>query len=184
MRHFRIILFIVAVAWCSSIGANSAPVVLPQATAAHFCRLLVADSEGNLCPISSYIRTHQIAASDSLTPEQQFAEYVFGFGGWKSLRIFPHQQGNSVRWYAAGDELPAHIDAEHRKYISEVFLRLNKEVAAGRWVTADAYIDRMLQYQTTYGAARPSRLPLTTLLAIVAILLFPFLVALVCKRLS
>ena len=100
------------------------------------------------------------------------------------MRIFPHQQGNSVRWYAAGDELPAHIDAEHRKYISEVFLRLNQEVAAGRWVTADAYIDRMLQYQTTYGAARPSRLPLTTLLAIVAILLFPFLVALVCKRLS
>ena len=184
MPHIRIILFVVAIAWCSSIGAKCAPLVLPKATAAHFCRLLVHDSEGNLCSISSYIRTHQIAASDSLTAEQQFTQYVFGYGGWKSLRIFPHQQGNSVSWYAAGDDLPVSMDVEHRKYISEVFLRLNQEVEAGRWATADAYIDRMLLYQTTFGAARPSRLPLTTLLAIVAILRFPFLVALVCKRLS
>lgn len=184
MLHIRIILFVVAVALSVSIGANNAPLVLPKATATHFCRLLVADSEGNLCPISSYIRTHQIAASDSLTPEQQFTEYVFSYGGWKSLRIFPHQQGDRVSWYAAGDDLPVSMDAEHRKYISEVFLRLNQEIKTGRWATADAYIDRMLQYQTTFGAARPSTLPLTTILAIVAILLLPFLVALVCKRLS
>ncbi len=189
MPHIRIILFVVAVAWCSSIGAKSAPLVLPKATAAHFCRLLVLDSEGSLSSISSYIRTHQIAPSDSLTPEQQFAEYVFGYGGWKSLRVFPHQQGTTVSWYAAGDDLPVSMDAEHRKYISEVFLRLSQEIEAGRWATADAYIDRILQYQTTFGAAHsslhtpPSTLlpPYSTLLAIIGILLLPFLVALVCK---
>ncbi len=136
-------------------------------------------SEGNLCSISSYIRTHQIAASDSLTAEQQFTEYVFGYDGWKSLRIFPHQQGNSVSWYAAGDDLPVSMDVEHRKYISEVFLRLSQEVEAGRWATADAYIDRMLQYQTTFGAPPSSLLPPHSTL--LAILLLPFLIAIVCK---
>jgi hypothetical protein len=66
---------------------------MPQATAAHFCQLLVQTQEGRLLSLHAFLRQTP-AASDSLSIEQQFADYVFHYGGWQSLRIFPHQQAD------------------------------------------------------------------------------------------
>ena len=174
MRHITHILLTVAVALCGT-AARSAPCMLPKATAAHFCRLLVCDGEGNISPISSYIRSHQTSPSDSLTQEQMFTTYVFNYDGWKTLRIFPHNAAGTVSWYASADTLPASMEAEHRKYIREVFLHLLPEIEAANWQTVDAYIDRMLQYQTTFGAPQhpstPSLWPAVAIIAILTLLL-------------
>jgi hypothetical protein len=47
--------------------------------------------------------------------------------------------------------LPASINAEHQKYIREVFTRLNALVQTGRWQAVDAFIDRMTRYQCQFG---------------------------------
>lgn len=65
---------------------------MPQATAAHFCQLLVQTQEGRLLSLHAFLRQTS-AATDSLTVEQQFADYVFHYGGWQSLRIFPPPAG-------------------------------------------------------------------------------------------
>ena len=101
-----------------------------------------------------------IQADDSLSVEQIFTGYVLLADGWQTMRLFPHQENSVISWYSATDELPASIDAEHQKYIREVFPRLVAEVQAGDWETVDAYIDRMIQYQCQFGgqklSARPS----------------------------
>ena len=86
--------------------------------------------------------------------------YVFDYQGWQTLRIFPHQKADGiVEWYAPTDELPQDMSEEHQKYIHEVFPRLIAEIEAGNWDTADAYIDRMIQYQCQFGGSKlPSRL--------------------------
>ena len=73
----------------------------------------------------------------------------------QTLRIFPHVQGREAVWYAPTDNLPTSIDAEHRKYISEVFDRLNAAVHASNWSLVDAFIDKMIQYQCRFGKAKP-----------------------------
>ena len=70
------------------------------------------------------------------------------------MRLFPHQEDGVVSWYSAIDGLPASIDAEHQKYIREVFPRLVVEVQAGDWKTVDEYIDRMIQYQCQFGSKK------------------------------
>ena len=144
-----------------SVGSASlyaAPQVIPQAQAAHFCQLLIADG-----PSVSTLSTHAAKAiqpADSLTVEQIFAGYVLLADGWQAMRLFPHQQGGVVSWYSATDELPHSMDSEHQRYIREVFPRLVAEVQLGHWSTVDAYIDRMIQYQCQFGGsklpARPS----------------------------
>jgi len=107
--------------------------------------------------LTCYIRQHQAVLSDSLSAEQSFCTYVFNYDGWQSLRIFPHADNNgTVTWYAAYEMLPNDIDAEHQKYIHDVFPRLIAEVEAENWTQVDAYIDRMLKYQTTFAASTSS----------------------------
>jgi ABC-type transport system involved in cytochrome c biogenesis permease subunit len=43
------------------------------------------------------------------------------------------------------------MDAEHRKYIREVFTLLNGEIQAGRYERANQFLDKMLAYQQTFG---------------------------------
>lgn len=85
--------------------------------------------------------------------------YVFDYQGWQTLRIFPHQKADgTVEWYAPTDELPQDMSEEHQKYIREVFPRLIAEIETDNWETADAYIDRMIQYQCQFGGSKlPSR---------------------------
>ena len=131
---------------------SSAPLVIPQKQAAHFCQLLVSESPS----VSTLaLRAHQmIPPDDSLSVEQIFAGYVLLADGWQTMRLFPHQEDGVVSWYSATDELPASIGSEHQKYIREVFPRLVAEVQAGHWQTVDAYIDRMIQYQCQFGGQK------------------------------
>lgn len=151
MKRFILLYFLTAVVLAAVADDDIGP--LPKTTAAHFCQLLVSDNKGTVTSLAVYIRQSPVTDNHSpLTLEQQFATYVFHYDGWQTLRIFPHQGASgTTTWYAAGDALPADMDAEHQKYIHDVFPRLLKEVQAGNWSTVDAYIDRLLQYQATFG---------------------------------
>ena len=125
------------------------------AVARHFCRLLL--NYGTTISPLSYHALRLLAPNDSRTVEQQFMSYVFYENNWQSLRLFPNRQADgTVDWFAPADKLPASIGLEHRKYIREVFPRMQKEIEAGNWNTVDAYIDRMLEYQCTFGSTTPS----------------------------
>jgi hypothetical protein len=138
----------------------SKPLVLPQAQAAHFCQLFVADGVS----VSTLLRrAHRMTQPDDslaqswskgLSVEQIFAGYILLADGWQTMRLFPHQENGAVSWYSATDELPASIGSEHQKYIQEVFPRLIAEVQAENWSTVDAYIDRMIQYQCQFGGQK------------------------------
>lgn len=55
-------------------------------------------------------------------------------------RSVVEQADGSIVWYAPADTLPASLDAEHQKYICEVFPRLIAEVRAGNWTIEETYI--------------------------------------------
>ncbi len=153
MRRFCSILYATAVAVVVSAAEPSSLSTLPQATAVHFCQLLVCDNMGTVQSLNSYIHRQPTDDTDSLSAAQSFCTYIFNYGGWQSLRIFPHAKPHgTITWHAADERLPNDIDAEHQKYIHEVFPRLIAEVEAENWSQVDAYIDRMLKYQTTFAA--------------------------------
>ena len=164
----------------SLITSLAMPKVLPQAQAAHFCRILVSDGESTM-PLNAHLQ-RVIESSDSLTCEQIFVEYLLRDKNWQSLRFFPHRQDDgTVAWYAPADELPTSLDAEHQKYIREVFPRLLAEVQEEHWSTVDDYIDRMVQYQCQFGGQKAS-MPVSstflvyTALSILAILFLSSLI--------
>ena len=149
---------------------SSAPLVIPQKQAAHFCQLFVSiDSSVSTL---TYHASKTIQPDDSLSVEQIFAGYILLADGWQTMHLFPHQEDGVVSWYSATDELPASIDAEHQKYIREVFPRLVAEVQAGDWEMVDAYIDRMIQYQCQFGGKK--LLPRPSSAAIIGIFLLFF----------
>lgn len=140
------------------------------------------------------------------TAEQVFTGLIFYFDDWmrepiimeadaerqrlvyelcsgSTLRIFPHKSSaaaDAVNWYTPTERLPENIDAEHRRYIQEVFTRLNAEVKAEHWETVDAYIDSMIKYQCQFGGTPPS--PTPSSYTIIAIFLGMSLACLaVCK---
>ena len=156
------------------------PRVLPQKQAAHFCRLLLNDGEGHIYPVKVYAqRLTTLLYTEphygEFSAEQVFTGFIFFYEDWaqlpmafgdgrgrmlmeelhsgQTLRIFPHVQGREAVWYAPTDNLPTSIDAEHRKYISEVFDRLNAAVYDANWSLVDAFIDKMIQYQCRFGKA-------------------------------
>ncbi len=161
---------------------------LPQATAAHFCQLLVCDNNGRVMSLNSYIRQQQQAiSSDSLSIAQSFCTYIFQYGGWQSLRIFPHSTPDGrISWHAAEESLPLTIDAEHQRYIREVFPRILTEIEAGNWTQVDAYITRMLEYQTTFASPTPIKKDDGTLPSVPspALLVLPFILFLALPFLS
>ena len=152
---------------------------MPHQQAARFCRLLVQDADGNVLSAAAFLRQHPLPSSDSLSAEQLFADYVFNHGGWQMLRVFPHADSTGfVSWYSATSELPSAIDAEHCKYIREVFPRMSAAVRAGDWKAVDEFTTSITVYQTTFArgrtpvAGRPS-----SVLLLVSVLLAAFLLS-------
>ena len=172
---FRYILLLTLLIFAGSASVWAAPVVIPQSQAAHFCKLLVHDGSSVL-PLSSH--AHQLVQpEDSLSVEQIFAGYILLADNWQTMRIFPHEEDGKVTWYSASEQLPSSMDAEHQKYIHEVFPRLVQQVRAGEWATVDAYIDRMLEYQCEFGGqVTSSPVSSTLLISIAAIFLVLILV--------
>ena len=154
MRRFCSILYAATVALVVSAAESQSLSTLPQATAVHFCQLLVYDNTGNVIQsLNSYIHRQPIDTSDSLSAAQSFCTYIFNYDGWQSLRIFPHTRANGIiTWHAAEEQLPDDMESEHQKYIHDVFPRLIAEIEAENWSQVDAYIDRMLKYQTTFAS--------------------------------
>lgn len=165
-----------------SLFTSAKPLVLPEKTATHFCRLFV--SEGPSVSTLSF-RAHQMIQlteqrtpselDDSLSVEQLFAGYVLLADGWQTMRLFPHQAAGMISWYSATDALPASMDSEHQKYIREVFPHLVAEVQAGHWTTVDAYIDRMIQYQCQFGGSPlPAQPSSSTIIGLFLLFFFLF----------
>jgi ABC-type transport system involved in cytochrome c biogenesis permease subunit len=69
------------------------------------------------------------------------------------LKLLPYQDKGTITWYAPTDNLPEQMDEEHRKYIRDVFTLLNGEIQAGNYQRANAFLDKMLVYQKTFGAS-------------------------------
>lgn len=158
------------------LSSSAEKAVLPQATAARFCQLLVCDNDEQLLSLTSFLRKNPLEANDSLTTEQLFCDYIFHYGGWQTLRIFPYRDGKQAHWFAATSELPEEMPEEHRRYIQEVLLRMQSEVDAERWVTVDAYIDRLLQYQHEFGpVATTTHTPSVPIPLILSVLVILFL---------
>lgn len=67
------------------------------------------------------------------------------------LKLFPYTQNATTTWYSPTDKLPETMDSEHQKYMREVFTLLNGEVQTGKWAKANAYLDKMQQYQQSFG---------------------------------
>ena len=67
------------------------------------------------------------------------------------LKVFPYAEHAKVTWYAPTSTLPNTMDEERQKYIRDVFTLLNGEVQAGRFEVANQYLDKMLEYQQTFG---------------------------------
>ena len=67
------------------------------------------------------------------------------------LKVFPYAEHAKVTWYAPTSTLPNTMDEEHQKYIRDVFTLLNGEVQAGHFEVANQYLDKMLEYQQTFG---------------------------------
>ena len=158
------------------LSSSAEKAVLPQATAARFCQLLVCDNDEQLLSLTSFLRKNPLEANDSLTTEQLFCDYIFHYGGWQTLRIFPYCDGKQAHWFAATSELPEEMPEEHRRYIQEVLLRMQSEIDAERWVTVDAYIERLLQYQHEFGpVATTTHTPSVPIPLILSVLVILFL---------
>jgi hypothetical protein len=171
LNRFKYVLLALFIAGPHFVSA--APLVIPQAQAEHFCRLLISDG-GSVSPLSVHARK-AIQADDSLSIEQIFTGFVLLADGWQTMRIFPHQQDGKVVWYSATDDLPASMNVEHQKYIREVFPRLIAEVQAGHWQAVDEYVDKMLQYQCLFGGNVASA-PVSSSFLVVVIIIFVVLI--------
>ena len=187
----------------------AAPRTLPRQQAAHFCRLMVSDGEGSVYPLSvyaanltqflfgtkdygeysaqqvltGYIFYYEDLAQEPLASRDGF-EFLAELHSGSTLRLFPHRQDKGkTTWYAPTSHIPENVPEEHRRYMHDVFTRLNGEVQAGKWKTVDAYIDRMIQYQCQYGGTKPSSAPFPiTLFA--AIVLFALAALFVYRKMK
>ena len=106
------------------------------------------------------------------TVEQLFFDYVFHYGGWQTLRVFPYYDGESTCWYASTSELPQRMPSEHQRYMQEVFVRMQSEVDAAQWTVVDEYITRMLQYQRQFGPVAPVTRSASLPVSLIASLIF------------
>ena len=67
------------------------------------------------------------------------------------LKLFPYEEHGKITWYAPTSTFPESMDEEHQKYMRDVFTLLNGEIQAGHYHLANQYLDKMLQYQQTFG---------------------------------
>lgn len=171
-RHTLLLALLLA----GPVSAMSSPKTLPKEVASHFCQLLVNDGNGRIYPLSMYAQhltmmLYESSHYEGFTAEQVFTGFIFFYDDWvqlpassrealmlvqelhtgQTLRLFPHASDGKINWYAPTDPIPESVGTEHRKYMQEVFARLNGEVQAGNWQTVDAYIEKMIQYQCQFG---------------------------------
>ncbi len=149
---FRYYVVLALLLMVGSASVSASRLIMPRQQAEHFCQLMLDDGTG-ASPLYYHAR-RMMQAEDSLSVEQLFASFILQDDNWQGMRFFPHQEGRGVVWYSAADKLPATINAEHRKYILEVFPRLIAQVEAGDWKTVDAYIEKMVQYQCQFGGSQ------------------------------
>ncbi len=174
---FRYYVVLALLFMVGSASVSASRLIMPRQQAEHFCQLMLNDGTG-ASPLFYHAR-HMIQAEDTLSIEQLFASFILQDDNWQGMRFFPHQEGDDVVWYSAADKLPSTINAEHRKYIYEVFPRLIAQVEAGDWNTVDAYIDKMLQYQCLFGGSKATSPVSSAQLTIIAAI---FLVILLVSR--
>ena len=168
MKRFLLIIILATVV-LSNRAVNT---VVPQATAARFCQLLVCDTDNRIISLQAFLSKNPLEASDSLTVEQLFFDYVFHYGGWQSLRVFPYYDGKTTSWYASTSELPQSMPSEHQRYMQEVFVRMQSEVDAAQWTLVDEYITRLLQYQRHFGPVAPVTRSASLPVSLIALLIF------------
>lgn len=163
---FRYYVVLALLLMVGSASVSASRLIMPRQQAEHFCQLLLDDGTG-ASPLYYHTR-RMMQPEDTLSVEQLFTSFILQDDNWQGMRFFPHQEGDDIVWYSAADKLPATINAEHRKYMLEVFPRLISQVEAGDWSTVDAYIDKMLQYQCQFGGAKATSPVSSSQLAIIA----------------
>ena len=69
-----------------------------------------------------------------------------------TLRVLPYtdERGKTV-WYSPADSIPDTVEAEHKKYITEVFSLMYQDVLAGHDERVNVFLDKMLIYQQQNG---------------------------------
>ena len=174
---FRYCFVLALLLMVGSASVSASRLIMPRQQAEHFCQLMLDDGTG-ASPLYYHAR-HMMQAEDSLSVEQLFASFILQDDNWQGMRFFPHQEGRGVVWYSAADKLPATINAEHRKYILEVFPRLIAQVEAGDWKTVDAYIEKIVQYQCQFGGSQVKSPVSSAQLTVIAAI---FLVILLVSR--
>ena len=174
---FRYCFVLALLLMVGSASVSASRLIMPRQQAEHFCQLMLDDGTG-ASPLYYHAR-HMMQAEDSLSVEQLFASFILQDDNWQGMRFFPHQGGRGGVWYSAADKLPATINAEHRKYILEVFPRLIAQVEAGDWKTVDAYIEKIVQYQCQFGGSQVKSPVSSAQLTVIAAI---FLVILLVSR--
>ncbi|MBQ4387450.1 MAG: cytochrome c biogenesis protein CcsA [Prevotella sp.] len=172
---------LMAVMLLLSVAGNlsAAPRVLPPETADRFCRLFVV-ADDRVCPMETYALdfTRKLYGKNrygDYSAAQVLTGFIFFYDDWmaelptdgrkaesrriaaaslhsgRPLKVFPYADDHRTVWYAPTDPLPESMSEQQQRYIREVFTRLNGEVQAGRYDVANAYLDKMLLYQQTFG---------------------------------
>ena len=152
--------------------ATASPRVLPQETADRFARLFVVYND-RVCPMDTYAldftkKLYGKRHYQEFSAEQVLTGFIFFYDDWVKeplkaekkpmkmqekqtiiqqihqgtpLKIFPYEERGRITWYAPTSS----------KYMRDVFTRLNGEIQAGHYDLANQYLDKMLQYQQTFG---------------------------------
>lgn len=62
------------------------------------------------------------------------------------MKVLPYTDGRTT-WYSPVDSLPKSVEAEHAKYIHDVFSLMNGDVQGRQWDRVNVYLDKMRRYQ-------------------------------------
>lgn len=72
----------------------------------------------------------------------------------QALRLLPYTDRRGLTtWYSPTDSLPKSVEAQHAKYISDVFTLINADVRRGDFARVNVFFDKMRQYQRVNGGS-------------------------------
>lgn len=69
-----------------------------------------------------------------------------------TLKVLPYTDKRTI-WYSPVDSIPNSVEAEHAKYIRNVFSLMNGDVQAKQWERVNFYLDKMRKYQQLNAGA-------------------------------
>ncbi len=70
----------------------------------------------------------------------------------QTLRVLPYTDARGrTTWYSPTDSLPKSVEAQHAKYIKDVFTLINADVRRGDFARVNVFFDKMRQYQRVSG---------------------------------